>query len=544
MPRGAGTRGTSFKVESLESFTGGLNLRSDQFNLAPDESPDLLNVIVDPRGGIKQRDGVDRLNTTALAADVKGIWGFHTDSGTDQLLVNHGTAVAYATTGNFTPITGMSARTNGSRVYGMTMNDIAYGVSYDKPSFSWNGSAAADLGTTFDGSSGNMPQAKYVEFWNNFAWVAHTYESATAYPSRLRWSNLNEPEKWGTPANAATGKPTSDDDYVDIDLGENGDAITGLAPFGDRLVVFKGNSTYAVFGYDSDSFQVVPQSQSVGMIPDSTPAVSPNGVFFWYKREGIYLYNGQQFIWLFQKLKPAIDDGRITFTNPPQLAWGRNKLYVSIDWTEDGATTRRTLIYDPTLGEMGAWVTTDIDAGPLLAYRPPTARSTIYAGCVANTGSVVDLEDEQNRTSDRYTGSTEVHISSYFVTRWLAGNNAIVNKRWGKPRMITMAEATITLPCEVYKNYDKSASTNSFNVNILGKVSTSLWDTAEWDDSDPASAEYAEWDAISAADIAGVSRLPTLGTGMSVSMKVNGPTTNNTWEVNALAFTYSPRRLR
>ena len=43
---------------------------------------------------------------------------------------------------------------------------------------------------------------------------------------------------------------------------------------------------------------------------------------------------------------------------------------------------------------------------------------------------------------------------------------------------------------------------------------------------------------------ADVKNLPTLGTARSVSMKVNGPTTNNHWEMNALAFTYTPRRLR
>ena len=41
-----------------------------------------------------------------------------------------------------------------------------------------------------------------------------------------------------------------------------------------------------------------------------------------------------------------------------------------------------------------------------------------------------------------------------------------------------------------------------------------------------------------------VVRLPTLGTALSISLKVNGPSTNNHWEVNAMAFTYNPRRLR
>jgi len=99
------SRRAQFKLETLESFTGGLNLRSDQFNLADDESPDMLNVLVDPRGGIRQRDGVDRRNTTALSADVKGIWSFFTDSGTDAVMVNYGTKVAHSVSGNFTDLT-------------------------------------------------------------------------------------------------------------------------------------------------------------------------------------------------------------------------------------------------------------------------------------------------------------------------------------------------------------------------------------------------------------------------------------------------------
>jgi len=521
-----------FKLEVLEAFTGGLNLRSDQFNLAENESPDLLNVLVDPRGGIRMRDGVDRLNTTAVASDIKGIWGFHTDGGTNQVMVNHGTAVAYATTGNFTALTNIAARTDGSRVYGMTMNNVAYGVSYDKVSFRWNGSTDADLGTTLDGSAGNFPQTQYVAFWNNFAWAANTYESATDYKYRVRWSNANDPEKW----TAA--------DYVDIDKGEHGDYITGLLPMGDRLLVFKSNSVYAIFGWDSDSFQVVTLTNNVGSIPLSSPCSSPFGVFFWSADEGVYLYDGERFTWLFSKLSPAIDDARITTTNAPQLAWGNNKLYVSVDWTEGGVTTRRTLIYDPTLSAEGSWITTDIDAGPLHAYRPPNSAATVYGGCVANTGILIDVEDDQNRTSDRYVGSTETHIESHFVTRWVTGKNPIVKKRWGRPRVVLSAEATITLPILIYKDFDKSQQSNSFDLSIAGKVSQSRWDTAEWDDADTSSATYAEWDAISPDLTASVENLPTLGTGRSISMKVSGPSSDNHWEVNALAFTYTPRRLR
>ena len=40
-----------YRYDERADFTGGLNLRADQFNLGVSESPTLLNVDVDPRGG-------------------------------------------------------------------------------------------------------------------------------------------------------------------------------------------------------------------------------------------------------------------------------------------------------------------------------------------------------------------------------------------------------------------------------------------------------------------------------------------------------------
>ena len=46
------------------------------------------------------RDGVDRRNATPLSADVKGMWGFHTGSGTNAVMVNYGTKVAHSVSSN------------------------------------------------------------------------------------------------------------------------------------------------------------------------------------------------------------------------------------------------------------------------------------------------------------------------------------------------------------------------------------------------------------------------------------------------------------
>ena len=57
---------TNLRVLRQDDFTGGLNLRADQFQLAPNESPKMLNVEIDPRGGIFSRGAMRRTNTTAI----------------------------------------------------------------------------------------------------------------------------------------------------------------------------------------------------------------------------------------------------------------------------------------------------------------------------------------------------------------------------------------------------------------------------------------------------------------------------------------------
>jgi hypothetical protein len=524
-----------YKTEVLESFSGGLNFRTDQFNLAPNESPDLLNVDVDPRGGVTLRNGVTAINTSALGAEVKGLASFFTDGGTSQIIANHGTAIARSSGAAFTAITGPTARTNGSRLYGMTMNNVFYGVSGDKVSFKWDGSSAADLGTTLDGSAGNFPIAQYVTFWNNFAWAGKTNEGSTYYNSRLRWSNTNQPEKW------------TNTDYVDIDVGERGDVITALVPLADRLLIFKNNSVHAMYGFDSDSFQLTALSRDVGSIALSSPVSTPYGVFFWHDRAGVYLYNGESFTNVFEKLRPAIDNGRISFTTPPQLAWFENRLYLSLDMLEyykSGAqvTKRHVMVFDPT---MKSWTLTDIDATTLHVHAPPGGEPILLGACktTANAGRVIKLE--QSNPTDAYDGSNATHVDSHFTTPWLSGKNPVTKKRWGRPQVIMDAASTLTMAVEVYTDYDKASSRKTVDINILGRESSSVWDTATWAYTDESGdANKGIWGAESANKITDVVRVQSLGSAKSVALKINGPTESSSWEINGIMFTYKPRRLR
>ena len=123
--------GDAYRYDEKADFTGGLNLRADQFNLARNESPALLNVDVDPRGGVSRRDAIDVVNTTALGGHILSLF-YHSDASNNQVLVaatsggNSTLHFAADATGDFTQVAssaGNITMTGLQRPQAVTFND-------------------------------------------------------------------------------------------------------------------------------------------------------------------------------------------------------------------------------------------------------------------------------------------------------------------------------------------------------------------------------------------------------------------------------------
>src|SRR5678815_5677651 len=173
----------------LVSFVGGLNLRRNQFQLADNESPDLLNVDIDPRGGFYTRQGWARWNPTDIVPVVTtGTWqprnAFVHDTSTP------GTQYVYVV--------------NGTEVY----------IGNDAGAFS--NVALPDVA--------GQPHGVDFASWGDggYMWCADTLEVGVRRRNRVRWSHPGVPDAW------------RQDDFVDIE--EGGGYITGLISYNDHLV--------------------------------------------------------------------------------------------------------------------------------------------------------------------------------------------------------------------------------------------------------------------------------------------------------------------
>ena len=558
-----------YRYDEKSDFKGGLNLRADQFNIAENESPALLNVDVDPRGGVRRRDAVTKVNSTALDDDIVNLIS-HYEEGQNQVLA----AVATATETKLLWNDDVTGDFDGTVSYGGT--DVQFdttqpprGVTFNGYTYIVNGKFLTSTGHTtysvvrwsgadgstalatpdIDGSDGHFPNARYTTTWAEYIWVAYTLESGTTHKNRVRWSKVNDAENW----TAA--------DYIDIDIGEDGDHITAIIPDADRLLVFKENSIYAIYGFSSDSFEVRNITRTAGCRDGSQPVAATAGIFFWYAEEGVYLLSYDALAWAFERIKPAMtyDVGQpaLTLGTAPSLMWFDERLWVSVDYQSDDNVSgsnqnnrRNVFVWDPSLTETGAWMRHDINARSLLAYRPT---GDTHLG-IAATSVITDVAEfnrisklDQNADVDDYGAGSADEIVSYYQTGWFIGNRPTFPKRWGKTRTVLLADNNLRIYMYIYKDYDLSGWVSpAYYKDITGMDSPATWDTdpsgsgdGVWDTS--------EWQAAGTSDRYLFARWPTVGTAQAISLRFKvSPSVSlrGKWGVTSIIGMYRTRRLR
>ena len=521
---------------TVSDFTGGLNLRADAFQLRSHESPDMLNVDLDPRGGFAQRDGTSLLNSTVLGSVPANIWAFSTTAGTHQVLVQQGNDAAYSTGGNFTAINPDALTLTGT-MRAATLKDVNYiQRNAEQVAWRWSGSAATVLGVTFNDNiaapnQGDMPQAKCITAWRDYMWVANTKESGTAYPSRVRFSHPNQPEDWHSLH------------YFDVAWGQDGDEITALVPHGDALVVFKRNSIHVITGYDAETFSVNEVTRVAGTISQESVAATDYGIYFFHWPHGVYLYTPDGRVkWVFERLHPAIEGGDIpaTYQTKISLAWLRRRLWVSVPW-EASTTPARVFVLDPSLGDRrkteGGWVAFDLPLGPMLEWKVPGV-ACVELGCSPTVGRVLKLH--QNLGTDDL-GAGAVDIASTYTTRWFDDNKPAVVKRFKRPEIILDNDVLCRLQLDVWRDYDPAEVKRTAFITTDPVTGVLVWD-------DGSHAANMKWDdnvwAAEGEEGQTIQRVGILGRARAVRLRFTKDTASVRWSVNAITFKYIPRRVR
>ena len=533
-------------VERYDDFTGGLNLRADQFQLARNESPDMLNVEIDPRGGVFARGGMVRLNTTAVSGtwDPQKLWPFYGDTST--LMMSNSTKVYKSTGGNFTTlqyssgndVTASSSHGACLAQWGDTMY-IAVGQA-GTGGYKWKTGDTYATALTASGTApfgwqaynspigGKMPSCEHLCVHANKMFAAYTREVSVVYPDRIRWSHEGLPEDW------------LQADYIDIKGGGLG--ITGMCVVQGQLVIFKPNAIFLLVGTDSDNFEVVELSNRLGCSNHHSFAVSEAGVYFYSTPEGVFYYDGTKVIDIFEPLRPVIDLKELStaMTESYSVSYMGRRLWVALPYDLSNTVTYPTanFVYDPTIGTSGAWMKFSTEDGRAVVGGTDWTdanNDNFRVACHATQAYVlkVDMYDEEQ---DNIAG-TAATFESYYRTGWVDGRTYAQKKMFRRPDIVfKQVDSARIVNVKVFHNFEEASGSErkQFNVNLGASGSGMLWGVGLWGSG--------EWGI--AAEGVQVLRGQNLGLARAVQLLFTGPTgTASGWGIDSIAYKYNNRKV-
>jgi len=581
-------------VQQVADFTGGLNFRADQFQLKPNESPGMLNVEIDPRGGVFSRAGFQIKNPNPIS--FSGDWNPKTlynykYLADPQIMLSTG----YQTTGS---IDGRVYKSNGGNFSTLNINSVTplsvkslNGASFTQ----WEdtlyialGKSAPQMykwtvGQTYatpllaSGPTwqpyqlpvgGYMPRAELTVAHANKLFVANTYEynsdatpTLTAYPNRLRWSHESSPENW------------FQDDYIDIIAG--GDGIRGIQIVDGQLMIFKQKAIYLLMGYDADSFQLVEVSTNLGIDTPQQAVAGNGGVYFFDWPQGMYFYNRNGIQDIFERIRPLIINGEInsTATNTITLSFVRNRVWVSLPYAPSSqgsppAYPTVNLIFDATIGPNGAY--SMFQTSPSYEDNTPlgVAGYGLVSGCDWRTADdtpfylmtsqddefpYVYFVDDYNYTVDDIAGTPEQftgRFPSYYRTSWFDDRGYAQLKTFIRPYFVFKEVSIYTLlRLGRYRNFDE---TNQYGgTRSITLIGTSTGGTYSTDGSGGVYGTALYGGSTVGATIKRKGVAP-LGKGYAMQLEFRGPddTTDSElfpgrkWGLNSIAYKYKRRRIR
>jgi len=499
----------------IDDFTGGLNLDSNSFRVGSNQSGDLLNVDLNPKGGVSSRWGFRRSHTTAIDGFTTatfipaGLFAWNGQTKRLMLASNNGIYWSYGRTvaDDYTNLSLATDSEAGADFANWDREDdsvlyIARGASYASSKWTGVGSAtsltASGTGAWQNDLTQNVgthcPKASFIATHAERLWVANVTEGAATYPNRVRFSHPLFPESW------------RETDFIDIAAG--GDRITAIVPFGGHLLVFKKQSTWAIYGYNEDTFQVVQLSGTLGAMSLRSVAVSDSKVYFYGNPDGLFVYDGSSIKDLFVNLRPLKVGAEINeeATGAVTVGWCNRRVYLSLPtgadpsatetWDEVGVTWDSPLtkwdggvravnptlmfVYDEQVGD-GAWTAYQGSD----RYGLMTPLDFIDDNGLTHSVAVhpkqpytYNLDTRSNLPSQNhqdYIDGTATNFDSYYVTSWQDAKSVSSKKFWRRPEFVLRRESTDTdLVIKVYHDWDSVTPVKTFEVHTDGELNSSV----------------------------------------------------------------------
>ena len=588
---------------NLIDFTGGLNLRKNQFQLASNESPEMLNLSIDPLGGIYTRRGWDRWSQNIVAEDTE--WDPHRayliqfSDGVDMVYVAANNKVFWAdpagtfddlgiTVGAIPHLADFDAFGDDVYIAAGKTNPTVKRRRAEPPVLLTEAASGTWNNDYLNPVLGVAPKAEMIEAHAGYLFAGNITEDGAAHPNRLRWSHPTSPEDW------------AQSDFIDIDLG--GSKITALRSYEDHLLIFKNDSVWALYGYDLDSWQLVQKSSTIGT--PSPQAVTRNeaAVFFYSAsdRGGIYAYSGERPVEIGSQLRFALES--LAAPYHVWVGWIGRKLWVTLPWNYDGPTTTDAgvFVFDPSVSDVGAWTyfaAKSAMLGPIVAgsnvdseIRPLGVLRSNQVPCVVrlmsdsehaadsvwdysvlgyaeslarssdDLGAIVTDSDPETGSEIIMNGSSGSEpFDTVYRTPWITADWPTRKKSFRRPNFICRYTGIDhELQVRSYRDYEELNAKRQHTLTVpAGRISAAppegsppgqvaaVWNTFNWNDGTLWNQEGETPIVVSPAKSgASIRRGSSYGLCRSLQLRIKGMTPKARWGIDAIILKVVMRRFR
>lgn len=417
--------------------TGGLLDRVSPLLVSPKNASALSNVTLNSRGQLSKRGGFTALNTGGALGDasngryVTGGAYHNAASGTSFFAVVSGTNV-YRVSNTFgtsyTAVTGTVTITSNVTNLAQTtsLNDKAiFCNELDKPFYVGStGNALALASTVFS-------SATTCASYSNYLILGHTIESNVDYPTRVRWSDLNDINTF--PAN----------NYIDVEPND-GDKIVAIITFEDNIYIFKKHCIYQMLitgQSGANAFIVRPLTRGVGAwAKESVKVIPAVGVVF-LSQNTVYTLSDSG-------LEPIGDSIQVTLDNLNRTKWkdAVGEVYPKryqywLAMSENSNPPELVLVYDYI---QKAWTTYDLNTNVTMMSQAETSTGE----SILLSGDSNGWHYKQDTGTADYPANTKTVIVSSYTTADLNFSSPEITKNFKYLYIYSNALSSTTVSVE------------------------------------------------------------------------------------------------
>lgn len=264
-------------LSSYRSFEGGLNDYYASISLQDNESPDLLNVVIDePIGALTQRKGYIVCGQIPSGKTITNLYEYVKVNGTRYLIITDNENIwQTADCVNFSTIT---AGLNGIDMPRFaTVRDKLWIVNSSTWTMTWDGENKSYL--TY------VPKAKYITYWKARGFLANENTN----PSSVYFSKLVSSS--GTILSPEDAESWSSVNQIYINR-DDGSPIYGMKVYRDNLYIFKETGITRVVFESEEDIGIVKNVSTIGSKFNESIVEMDDGLLRFVGRDGVYAFDG------------------------------------------------------------------------------------------------------------------------------------------------------------------------------------------------------------------------------------------------------------